>query len=63
MERKPTHHDDDHQGWSKMAPRWRDDGSKMVLEGLLGGFGGPLGRFWGALWGLLGASGGLLGAS
>ena len=34
-------------------------GERMVLESLLGGFGGPLGRLWGALWGLLGASGGV----
>ena len=52
----------------KMAPRWRQEGSKMLPEGVLGVSWGALGASWGRLgasWGLLGGSweplGGILG--
>ena len=44
----------------KMAPRWCQDGSKMLPEGVLGVSWGALGASWGRLgasWGPLGAEG------
>ena len=46
-----------------MAPRWRQDGSKMLPEGLLGVSWGALGASWGRLGASWGPLGGLLGAS
>ena len=61
---------EDVRSYPKMGPRWRQDGSKMRPEGLLGVSWGALGASWGRpgvswrpLGGLLGASWGLLGAS